>query len=342
MGNGQTIGRGGARHAQQGQTANAAGVAVQAPRDGLAPRPSPSPLAARVTVDACPPASAGLPTTHGEQPLAFGARRLFGALGVRSSEQTRRAREGDQAGVWLWQPTGRTPSSPCSLDGRAEPARAGTNRVPPARDGRLAPPPDDWRGDDRGRHTRRRDAEADRHAAARCEAGQRRRARRAHGAGRPSPDALQVAVFARIGGLLVAPGRAPAFPEVAPRAARPTRVIGWSMPAKIHRSDDGLPLPVVHATGTLPSWRPSDVGQRVVQNGRASVSDPSSRAGRSGSGQEHHHGRAWPIQRVVVVGPAFGPRSSGTSCSCSSGTMPARRTGSSAASSSSTCESTIR
>jgi len=82
MGDGRTIGRGGARQAQQGRTANAGGVAASASRDALAARSTPSPGAARVTADACPPASAGLPTTDVEPTLAFGARRRLGALGV--------------------------------------------------------------------------------------------------------------------------------------------------------------------------------------------------------------------------------------------------------------------
>src|SRR5688572_5100196 len=148
MGDGRTIRRGDAPWAQQGHTANARGAAGLPVADGLVGSPAPSPAAAHAGDGAGLSASTASPTIPGEPRLAFGVRRLLGALGVRSSEEARGARRGEQARVWLWQPTGGTLSSPCSMDGRAEPARAETNRVPPARDGRLVPPPrDDWRGD---------------------------------------------------------------------------------------------------------------------------------------------------------------------------------------------------
>src|SRR5204863_9966463 len=149
----------------------------------------------------------------------------------------------DPAGVWLWQPTGRALPDSCSMDGRAEPARAGTNRVPPAPAARLVPP-DDWRGDDRGRSNRKRGAESRRGAGARGEAGGRWCARCAHGAGRPSPDALQMAVFPGVGGVLVAAGGAAALPEVAPRQTRSTRVASRAG----HQRAEAATLPVRHVT----------------------------------------------------------------------------------------------
>src|SRR5262249_7050963 len=139
MGDGWTIGRGCEWPVQQDQTANADDLAVLTSRGGSTGPSALTSRAARSSDGARSLASTVLPSIHRELTLAWGAWCLPGALGVRSSAQGRLARRGEQAGVWPWQPTGRTPSSPCSMDGRAEPAQAGRNCVPPARDGRLVP-----------------------------------------------------------------------------------------------------------------------------------------------------------------------------------------------------------
>jgi hypothetical protein len=287
MGDGRIIKREGVRRAASRLAVNAANDAVVASHSRLAGFSVNEPGAARSVDGARAPATADLPTTYCEQRLARSVWVPFGAAGVRNAARRRGGQEGDQAGVWLWQPTGGTRSRSCSTDERAEPARAGTTSVPPARDGRLIPSRhDDWRGDDRGRQTPRWGVQADRDASAPGAPGERRSARRTDGAGRPSPDALQMAVFAGISRLLVAPGGAPALLEVAPRPARTTRVGARPRSASTHRRADLTTLPAGQTTGTLPTWRPTDVGQRVVHHGRASVSDTSGRAGRSGSRQE--------------------------------------------------------
>ena len=170
---------------------------LRRPRVAAWPRLKAPSLGRRASHRRAPPAAV-LPTIHGERMLAFAARRRSGA-GGEELERPRHARKGEQAECGFGSPrAGRCPACARWTDGPGRPER-GQIACPCA--GRLVPPRDDWRGDDPGRHTRRRGAEADRDAAARSEGGQRRRARGAHDAGRPSPDALQMAVFAGVGQL---------------------------------------------------------------------------------------------------------------------------------------------
>jgi hypothetical protein len=210
--------------------------------------------------------------------------------GVRSPEQRQRAQGGESACVWLRQPTGRVVPGPCSFDGRADPSPTGNQGVPPVRDGRLAPR-DDWRGDVRGRNDRRSDAAASSGGRAPGEATGWWRTCGAHGAGRPTPDALQMALFARIGGFLVSAGGATALPEV---ATGPTRPIGLTperaIPTVLATRADGQqaavsPLPVPQVNGTLQPRCSDEDGRWAVHGGRISVPNTGGRTGRSGSGQ---------------------------------------------------------
>ena len=302
MGNRWTFTRGDARQARTALATPVAGPAERARRDSHAL----TAVDVRVSTD--------LPTNRSELLLAFGTRLSIGALGVRSPGRLQRTQGGDLADVWLSQPTGRAgvmvaettiaPIAPCLTDGRAEPARAGRDCVPPAEAGRLEPP-DDWRGDARGRNNRKPGAQADRNASARGEAGRWRCARDADGPGRPSTDALQMAVLIGIGGVLITTGGAHALLEVAPRSSR-TAWLTARRAARVtaqssHQRADTPALRVGDVTGTLPPGRSDDDGRRVVPDGRVSVSHTSSRAGRSDGSQEHHHGepgssrgsRAW-------------------------------------------------
>lgn len=271
MGDGFTIRRGDAEQAQPSRSATAAETLTHATR-------------IVIREIAAGRSAAGLSTVRCECPLAFGAPRPFGALGVRSPAQSRRAQGGDLADAWLCQPTGLDVPGPCSTDGRAAPVRAGTIRVPPARTGRLEPV-DDWRRDVRGRLSQWSAQTGHANSAARTTretAGQRRDADTAHGAGCPAPDPVQVALLARISGLHVTAGSTPALHEVAPRSAGTARLACPSAPSRA--------LPRRDVTGTLDHACLGIFGQWVALNGRVGVSDTCGRAERPRGGQKHHHG----------------------------------------------------
>jgi hypothetical protein len=271
---------------------------------------------------------AGLLTNQREHTLACGPLQLLGAEGVRNPEQSVVGQEGVAAGVWLCQPTGEDVPGLCLTDGRAEPARSGADNVPPAKAGRLVPRTD-WRGDARGRNHRRSGAQLacakldsakldcaqfNRCASARREAGTRQHARCADGAGRPSLDALQMAVFTRISGVQFAASGSSALPEVAPCAAWASRDFLSNSRSSATRSSQAqvarVALPVLDVTSTLQASRSDEFGRRVVHHGRVSVPHTFGRAGRPAVDQEHHYGepdasrRPWPWDQFTNCAPA--------------------------------------
>ena len=302
MGDGQTGRRGDARQARPALTANAAAASALATRGGLGWARATCSDAACSTLSTHPSVSTDLSSIRGERVLAFGAPSPLGAQGVRNPGRDARTQRGEPAGAWLCQPAGGHVPIPCSTHGWVVPAQAGENCVPPACAGRLAPPDVSVRvrrGDDRGRDERRMAASASHDArsprahrsVAQWSSPQRGASSRgvvtgrAHSAGRTAPDALQVALLARVGGLHVATGSTPAVPEVAVCSPEAGRGIERVMPRRVF----ALALPLCDITGTLEPVCPmvssldagSGAGWRVVRNGRAGVSDTSGRAGRS-------------------------------------------------------------
>ena len=318
MGNGQTSRQGGAQQARPSQTAQAAEARSSAGRGRQAGLAANCSLSGHVGNGVHVISAVSFPTTQRELTLARGPLQLLGAQGVRNPGQRGADQGGVTAGVWLCQPTGGGNPGLCLTDGRAEPARTGTKRVPPVWAGRLVPRAnsrDDWRGDARGRNHRRSGAQLDRSACTRGEAGTRQYASRADGARRPSLDTLQMAVLTRISGVQLASSGASALPEMAPRAAWAGRDLLSSSvscsrcTSRTDRSASGFALPVLNVTSTLHASCSDDSERRVVHHGRVSVPHPFGRAGRLAANQEHHHGEPgtsggpWPRDQSSDCAP---------------------------------------